>query len=95
MFYRSTDNRALSQFSTNFSELPPSCGVTISDHRCNIQLLPAATEHTEKLIFYNFETVNQDVQGHVHVPFLVCTKMLKGVECAVYRLLCFRRALYL
>lgn len=56
-------------------------------------------EHTQKLIFYNFETLVDE--GQVHKLFLVCTKTLAGEEWEAYNLdwvrlflLRFRRPLF-
>lgn len=48
-----------------------------SQHQCYIQPEPSKPPNT-RLIFYDFETYLSD-EG-VHVPFLVCTKSLGGVE---------------
>ena len=79
--------------------LPSDSKAAVENHLCYIQPLPRDSEHTDKLIFYDFETFVDD--RHVHVPFLVCTKTLKGLEWMAYGQDCvtaflthFRRPLY-
>ena len=84
------------------------CGESLGDlsadpdtntHLCYIQPLKPETEHSDKIIFYDYETFID--QKGVHVPFLVCTKTLKGerwesrgVNCSKEFLLHFRTPKY-
>ncbi len=79
--------------------LPLGTDIFDRDHWCYIQPRPPASEHSEKLIFYDFETFTN--HAGVHVPFLVCTKTSQRVEWSSYSLKCtqdfllkYRRPMY-
>ncbi|CAG5896577.1 unnamed protein product [Menidia menidia] len=80
-------------------KLPRDVDVTLNEHQCFIQ--PCLTDEglDDKLVFYDFESFSN--QSGVHVPFLVCTKTLKGevwysygLDCVKQFLLHFRRPAY-
>ncbi|XP_029975791.1 uncharacterized protein LOC115408984 [Salarias fasciatus] len=78
------------------------CGESLADesetagnqdrHLCYMQPLNVDEKHSEKLIFYDFETFVD--QTGVHRPYLVCTKTLSGVDCVEKFIAHFRKPRY-
>ncbi|KAM9741015.1 uncharacterized protein ACNS7B_012259 isoform 1-T1 [Menidia menidia] len=70
-------------------KLPGKADVTLNEHPCYIQPTLPDDGLDDKLVFYDFESFSN--QDGVHVPFLVCTKTLKGVVWYAYGLDCVRQ----
>lgn len=51
-------------------------GFDLNNHVCYIQPLRPSPEHTDRIIFYDFETMLDE--RDTHLPYLVYTKTLKG-----------------